>query len=174
MSTVVDSERKIKQKIFRQVLLLEAELDEKVNIPTTPQPLENPVGHSTPSHPANSSQSTYIKKVPIYKWGIKKFAGEESLVNFLELIDSLKFSRGCTDADLFDSAGDLFEHEAWTFWHNGHIKQRFTDWQGLVSMLKKSFLHDNYDQVLLNEIESRKQSAKEAVCIFIASQKAQV
>ncbi|KAL3281611.1 hypothetical protein HHI36_004817 [Cryptolaemus montrouzieri] len=112
MSIVDDSEEKIKKEIFRPILLLEADLDAKVNILTTPQPSENPVGHSTPSHPVNSSQSSFIKKVPIYKWGIIKFSGKESLVNFLELIDSLKSSRGCTDADLFDSAGDLLKHEA--------------------------------------------------------------
>ncbi|KAL3269870.1 hypothetical protein HHI36_008927 [Cryptolaemus montrouzieri] len=147
MSTVDDSKRKIKQEIFRQILHLKSDLDEK---------------------------SSYIKKVPIYKLQMnKKFSGKEFLVNVLELIDSLKSSRGCSDADLFDSADDLFEHEAWTFWHNGHIKQRFTDWQGLVFMLKKTFLHDNYDQILLNGNKSRKQSVKEPVFIFIASQEAQ-
>ncbi|KAL3269087.1 hypothetical protein HHI36_008170 [Cryptolaemus montrouzieri] len=71
------------------------------------------------------------------------------------------------------SDGDLFEHEVWTSWHNGHIKRCFSDWQGLVSMFKKTFLHDNYDHVLFNEINSKKQSVREPVSIFISSQEAQ-
>ncbi|KAL3277738.1 hypothetical protein HHI36_013078 [Cryptolaemus montrouzieri] len=128
MSTEDDTEKKTKQDILRQVLLSEADVDEKVIVPTTPPVITNPVSQSTPLHPSLSPQSTSVKKVPVYKWGIKTFSGRESLVNFLELTDSLKSSRGCTDADLFESAGDLFEHEAWTFWQNSHINRRFNDW----------------------------------------------
>ncbi|KAL3287484.1 hypothetical protein HHI36_001955 [Cryptolaemus montrouzieri] len=94
MSTEDDNEEKTKQDILRQVLLLEADLDEKVIVLTTPPVIANPVSQSTPSHPSLSPQSTSVKKVPVCKWGMKKFFGRESLVNFLELIDSLKSSRG--------------------------------------------------------------------------------
>lgn len=155
-----DSERGEQQKFLKEIMILESELADKVNPPS------QELHHSSPIAP---QQFTYVKKVPIYKWGIRKFNGKGSLMSFLELIDALKISRGCSDSDLFESAGDLFESEAWMWWHTNQSQGRFSNWEDLVTKLKVTFLHSNYDQVLLDEIRSRKQKQSEPVNIFIST-----
>lgn len=114
------------------------------------------------------------KVVPVYKWGIQKFSGKDpkELMHFLEIIESLRKSRRCTYRDLFASAGDLFEGDAWTWWHNSMLKNRFSDWNDLVSKLKDTFLPEKYDENLLTEIRSRKQLSNEQVTAFISSMEA--
>lgn len=184
-------EKLIKQELLRDVLILEADLADiqsppppipnyPSGIPNPPSPHPNypsncnPLHSSTPTNP-NMPQYTGVpvKKVPIYKWGIKKFSGKDNLLSFLELIDSLKSSRGCDNSDLFDSAADLFEGDAWTWWHNNFLKNRFSNWSDLVSKLKSTFLHSCHDEIKLNEIKSRKQLLKESITMFITDMESQ-
>lgn len=123
---------------------------------------------STPHFPVNM----FNKKVPVYKWGIRKFSGQGSLIAFLELVESLRISRGCTSEDLFASAGDLFEGHAWTWFHNAQRNHRFSSWDDLVTGLKQAFLKENYDRNLLDEIRAKKQGFREPVAVFISSMEA--
>lgn len=179
LSVDTDDQSATRQSLYREVLMLESDIAEKVSgpvsgpvdvTPTTSTPVKSTGLHSVPSP---VSVGKISKCVPVYKWGLKKFSGKESLIPFLELVESLKVSRGCTDSDLFESAGDLFENEAWTWWHNNHIKNRFTNWDELVNALKSTFLHSNYDSVLLQEIKSRKQNLRESVALYISFMEAQ-
>lgn len=120
----------------------------------------------------NIDNNPFCKKVPVFKWGIPKFSGRGSLVSFLELVESLMISRGCTKEDLFASAGDLFESHAWTWWHNAQINSRFSTWDELVEGLKQTFLRENYDRALWDEIRSRRQAFREPVLLFISSMEA--
>ncbi|KAL3283679.1 hypothetical protein HHI36_023920 [Cryptolaemus montrouzieri] len=165
----------LKHQLRTRLLELEGEFAERME-PKDEDPLLNniPASQSTPLRSSNNfSGNLSIKKVPVFKWGLKKFNGRGSLIQFLELIDSLKVSRGCTDVDLFEAATDLFEGDAWVFWHNSHLKNKFADWTELVDSLKQVFLPDNYDLNLLEDIKSRKQYVREHVSIFISSMEAQ-
>lgn len=155
-----NTEKSDQQKLLTEIMILESDLADKVNLPSQEFHQSSPIA---------PQQFTYVKKVPIYKWGIRKFSGKGSLMSFLELVDALKVSRGCSDLDLFESAGDLFESEAWMWWHTNHSQGRFSSWSDLVGNLKKTFLHSNYDQVLLDEIKARKQRQSEPVNIFIST-----
>ena len=77
-------------------------------------------------------------------------------------------SRGCTPADLFASASDLFCDIAWTWWHNESLKGTFSSWDELVHHLRLAFLRENYDRNLMDEIRSRKQGQNESVTVFIS------
>lgn len=175
LSVDKDDESAIRQNLYKEVLMLESDIAEKVSpseahFPSTSTPVKS-AGLHHPLSPVNAP--TNSKCIPVYKWGLKKFSGKEPLIPFLELVESLKVSRGCTDSDLFDSAGDLFENDAWTWWHNNHIKNRFLNWNELVDALKSTFLHSNYDSMLLQDIKSRKQNPRESVALYITFMEAQ-
>lgn len=153
-----DTETAEQQALLSEILCLESDLADRVS----PVPVDF---HSTPVTPPSF---TYSKRIPVHKWGIKKFGGREPLMPFLELVESLKHSRGCYERDLFESAGDLFEFEAWTWWYTNHSNGRFSDWNDLVTKLKDTFLNSDYDQIVLDEIRARKQKFSEPVSIFIS------
>lgn len=127
---------------------------------------------STPELSPNFMSPLENKKVPVYKWGLKKFSGQGSLIEFLEIVESLRISRGCSKEDLFASAGDLLEAHAWTWWHNSYKKGRFLSWEELEQGLKQTFLCDNYDRNLLDEIRAKRQGPRERASIFISSMEA--
>lgn len=153
-----EAETTEQQALLTQILCLESDLADKLS----PAPADF---HSTP---VSQQSFTYSKKIPVHKWGIRKFGGREPLMPFLELVESLKDSRGCSDRDVFESAGDLFESEAWTWWYSNHSRGRFSDWKDLVTKLRDTFLNSDYDQIVLDEIRARKQKPSEPVSIFIS------
>lgn len=162
-----DCEEKQKREVAIKIIELEADFYDC-------KPTEKCVT-STPTVPSVlvSSHLSSCNKVPVYKWNLKKFSGKEPLIPFLELIDTLKISRGCTDTDLFESASDLFELDAWNWWHNHFVRKTFSNWSELVNALKDTFLHSNYDHILLDEIKSRKQRSGENVSVFITTLESQ-
>lgn len=161
-----DSDDQVKslKTLSDTLIMLESDLAEKVF------PSYAPHSSSTPIH--STAQHCNVKSVPVYKWGISKFSGKGCLITFLELVESLRISRGCSKEDLFASAGDLFEGHAWTWWHNSYINHRYASWLELVDGLKQAFLRDNYDRSLLDEIRSRKQGVREPITVYISSMEA--
>nr|CAH7769236.1 unnamed protein product [Callosobruchus chinensis] len=191
------SEEEITQKsrFKTQLVIAESDLLAKLQLPTghsSPAPM--PVTFN-PTQPMQTQPVTTVaaplpplamnpqpfapvsftqqKKIPIFKWGIRKFNGKTSLIEFLELVQSLMASRGCNEMDLYAAAGDLFEGIAWTWWHNGFVRGAFHDWGDLVRQLKDAFLRDNYDINLIDEIRRRKQGQREPVITFIAFMESQ-
>lgn len=161
----VEEQKRVKLELEGRLIALESQLEEKVN----PFPIPR---HSSTPNKASEQQFNGVKSVPVYKWGITKFSGRGCLVTFLELVESLRVSRGCSTEELFASAGDLLEGHAWTWWHNHHVNRRFVTWEALVIGLKNTFLQDNYDRSLMDEIRSRKQGIREPVSIYISSMEA--
>ncbi|XP_072385439.1 uncharacterized protein [Diabrotica undecimpunctata] len=164
--TSVDEE-KLKKAIRYDLLKLEGTLSDIVD---QPDMVDQPVASTPDRVNLNYSQSSAspVKSVPVYKWGIKKFSGKEPLIPFLEQIETLKFSRNCTDEDLFISAGDLFEGAAFTWWHNHFTKKSFNSWSELVASLKETYLPYNYERNLWEQIRSTKQSFKQPVSAYIS------
>lgn len=160
-----DEEESERQRLQMFLLSLEGELAERV------APVIS-IESSTPVDPNQMNSQTHFsfsnKSTPVYKWGLKKFSGEGSIMAFLEKVESLRISRNCSKEEVFASAGDLFDGQAWTWWYNNHTKGRFEGWEDLVLELKGTFLKGHYDRNLMDEIKSRKQSSKEKVSIFIS------
>lgn len=160
-----DDQKVVKLELEDMLIALESQLAERVNSVSTPRHSSTPVRSSEP-------QYNTVKTIPVYKWGIRKFSGQGCLISFLELVESLRISRGCSTEELFSSAGDLFEGQAWQWWHNHHKNHRFSTWDELVVGLKFTFISDNYDRRLMDEIRSRKQGNREPVSMYISSMEA--
>jgi hypothetical protein len=124
-----------------------------------------------PSHMSLQSvgSNSSTKSVPVHKWGIH-FNGHTDLIVFLEQVDDLMIARNITAVDLFNSAYDLFEGPALTWYRS--IRDNVTDWLGLVSRLKVSFLPCDYDDKLWDDIKNRKQRKDESIVIYVAEMNA--
>lgn len=166
MNHTSDEETQRKNDLYVEILTLEGDLDAKV-FPAASTPLDPNLG--SVSFNANAVNQVVSKSVPVHKWGLQKFTGEGSLMAFLEKVETFRMSRGCSTDEVFASAGDLFDSQAWTWWYNHHKKGRFIDWDDLVGKLKETFLRNHYDRNLLEEIKARKQNPKEPVYLFISS-----
>ncbi|XP_050517488.1 uncharacterized protein LOC126892097 [Diabrotica virgifera virgifera] len=164
MAASDEKEEETKQKFKMDVSILFGELEEKLG---NPQDEEEPQ-HFSSTPIASPSFLTASKPIPVHKWGIRKFSGGTNLIPFLEQLNVLKQSRGCKDSDLFLSAGDLFEGSAFTWWHNHYLKKSFASWDELVSTLKQTYLPDNYDRALWEQIRTKQQGPDEPFFSFIA------
>jgi hypothetical protein len=79
-------------------------------------------------------------------------------------------ARNVTAVDLFNSAYALFEDPALRWFRS--IRDNVTDWLGLMSRLKLSFLPRDYDNKLWDDIKSRKQRKDESIIIYVAEMNA--
>lgn len=105
---------------------------------------------------------SYSGKSAIAKWGIK-FTGDVrdfSVHNFLERVTELRLARGVSEADLFESAIDLFDAKA-LLWYRSN-RARFNDWQTLTDLLRKHYEPPDYKARLLQDILSRTQDSSES------------
>lgn len=160
--------RIFKNENYATCLELEADLHERVTIPSN--------NSDTVTQPQNTSvaprQSEVVlplpKNIPIYKWGVT-FDGEHkssSLNSFLERVVELAEARGVSKRELYLSAVDLFAGKG-LIWYRS-VKSTVQDWDSLVVLLKQEFLPSDYDDQLWEEIKARKQGKTETVSIFIA------
>ncbi|XP_050499678.1 uncharacterized protein LOC114333202 [Diabrotica virgifera virgifera] len=158
-------EEKLKKAIRFNLLKLEGTL---CNIVEQPDLLDQPMTSTRVNLNCSESSISPSKPVPVYKWGIKKFSGKQPLIPFLEQIEIFKFSRNCTDEDLFISACDLFEGAAFTWWHNNFSQKKFHSWADLVTSLKETYLPYNYERDLWEQIRSTKQFSRQPVSAYIS------
>lgn len=144
------------------------------NNPADPNFSLLPVHTSSPSQPLSSnsnavfhqtSSSSHIKSVPVYKWQIK-FSGKpsESFNAFLEEVDEHCRSRCVDKAQLFESARDLFAGDALRLY--SWLKRFVTDWDGLVALMKDEYI-PSADK-LWQQILARTQGESESVCLYVA------
>nr|CAI5861030.1 unnamed protein product [Callosobruchus analis] len=153
-----ENQEAMKQRLLLLLLRLEAELDEKVS-PATSTPVER-----MPPAPVFSSP----KPILPYKWNISfKGTPDESVISFLEKVESMRLSRCVQKNELFLSAGDLFKDKAW-IWFNVN-RPRFSDWDSLVAKLKEDFLPYQYQEDLMQEINNRTQGSEERVSLYICA-----
>nr|CAI5853480.1 unnamed protein product [Callosobruchus analis] len=153
-----ENQEAMKQRLLLLLLRLEAELDEKVS-PATSTPVER-----MPPAPVFSSP----KPILPYKWNLSfKGTPDESVISFLEKVESMRLSRCVQKNELFLSAGDLFKDKAWV-WFNVN-RPRFSDWDSLVAKLKEDFLPYQYQEDLMQEINNRTQGSEERVSLYICA-----
>lgn len=160
IKTESDAQQSEQKKLRLQLLGLEGDFDGKI-MPLTSTP------HSPILDPTFHNFQYSSKPVLPYKWNIC-FTGttnNESVISFLEKVESIRIARGVNKDDLFKSAGDLFKSQAWTWYNNN--KTRFQSWDQLTKKLKDDFLPYNYDENLLDEIRNRTQASNEKVALYI-------
>lgn len=151
-------------------LELEALASENLQHPvvaeTSPANFNSTVMHNTSFFPNLVSQNSN-KSVPVYKWDLK-FSGDKgsSLKSFLERVDELCASRNVSKTELFNSACDLFSHNALVYFRS--VKNSVSDWDGLVEKLVTEFLPIDYDDQLWTEIRGRTQAKNESISMFVA------
>lgn len=113
------------------------------------------------------SPNRATRSVPVYKWNLT-FNGSHSVSvgEFLELIEERRVSRNVSTDELFQSAADLFEGKARTWYRS--IKHKVTSWDELVYQLKLNFVPADYDECLWDEIRTRTQGLNENVGEYFA------
>ena len=162
IKTLTDAEQKGQKELRFKLIEIEGDFDQK-NKPAT----------STPHSPNHESLQTFFntsKVILPYKWNLY-FTGnksKDSVLAFLEKVESMRISRGVSKDDLFKCAGDLFKSQAWTWYNNN--RSRFNNWDQLVNKLKEDFLPYNYDENLLDEIRNR--TVNEKVLMYITNMEA--
>lgn len=117
--------------------------------------------------PLTSKPFHFPNYVAPYKWNVH-FSGSpnESVNSFLEKINLLREARGVSKQELFASACDLFQDQAWNWYLS--IRSRVKNWDDLELKLREDFLPYFYDEDLWQEIHSRTQGSNERVAIYIS------
>lgn len=126
----------------------------------------------TPSsllQPQSQLQGSFDSKaIPIYKWGLQFNNGPgQSVGAFLQRVEELQRARGISETQLFQSAVDLFTGSA-LVWYRSTVG-RISSWSELRKEMKVVFQTPDYDDMLVQEIMSRRQGDHEHVDLYIAS-----
>jgi hypothetical protein len=117
---------------------------------------------------ARGDTSFRAPSVPVYKWNLK-FSGEDSRLSlsaFLMRVEELRVSRNVTEEELFQSANDLFEGRALTWFRS--VRRNAYDWRSLVALLRNQFQPADYNDRLFEEIRRRTQGPDESIAMFAA------
>lgn len=113
-------------------------------------------------------QRQETRSVPVYKWGLQfDNSSGQSIGSFLQRVEELRRARGITETQLFNSAVDLFSGSV-LVWYRSTVG-RITTWQNLCKEMKVVFQTPDYDDMLTQEIMSRRQGEQESIDIYIAS-----
>lgn len=109
-----------------------------------------------------------IKKiqVPLKDWGIKFSGDDQSVHAFLEAIEEMKSARNASDADLFNSAFDLFSGRA-LIWLKA-IRRETSSWEEIVQEMRNEFEPLDYTERLWEEIRSRTQGEDEKIGFYVS------
>lgn len=135
------------------------------SLPPEPEVPERNI--STPIQTTPRMESNYFKRQPIQKWNLK-FSGENkhlSVHDFLERVEELRLARHCSQAELFDSAIDLFEGKA-LLWYRSN-RQRVNDWEGLAELLRRHYEPPDYKSRLFKDIMARTQGPDESIVEYM-------
>ncbi|KAJ8916999.1 hypothetical protein NQ315_012915 [Exocentrus adspersus] len=109
-----------------------------------------------------------IKSVPVSKWNITKFSGDNikiSLGAFLENVEEVRMSRNVSESQLLNSASDLFTGKALIWFRS--IKPKIHSWANLVDELRSQFQTPQFNEKLIKEIKQRTQGPDETIGIYI-------
>ena len=141
--------------------LLERSLQQLVSPPRTSTP-------SRPRAPSPVAPCSFVKPVPVYKWGLT-FSGKPgtSVNAFLARAQELATARGVSEPELFASALDLFEGSA-LMWYRA-VRDEVNSWGELAQRLREEFQPIDYDDRLLDEIKRRTQGETESIAVYFAT-----
>ncbi|KAJ3661334.1 hypothetical protein Zmor_005733 [Zophobas morio] len=119
------------------------------------------------SQAANTAQQTVsIRPKDLRSWNLQ-FDGENMSVNaFIERAEELCVAYGVECDSLVASAIFLFAGKALVWWRAN--RSSLTSWSTMCSKLRAEFQPPDFDELLWDEIRTRRQGSTETVGIFIA------
>ena len=132
--------------------------------------LQSQLSRRTSEVPAQSMASVPAPKAgEVHKWNLHYSGSKsESVFGFLESVKDKAQSRNVNDSLLFKCASDLFTRPALIWYRSGLERNSFSTWNELVSQLKSTFLPQDWEDILLDEIKTRKQGPDESIEIYVA------
>jgi len=98
-----------------------------------------------------------------------RFDGHGSVQAFIQRVEELCEARGISHQKLFNSAGELFSHDA-LFWYRG-VREDVNSWRELRALLLEEFLPFDYNERLMAEIRSRTQGPDENIIQYLSIMK---
>lgn len=116
------------------------------------------------------SNVAYTKKAQIHKWKLK-FIGEPGtlpLGEFLRRVRELARSRGASKLDVFESAVELFDGSALSWYRAGMQSGKFRNWDDVETELKEDFRAYDYGDNMWEYIRSRLQKSNERIVTYFA------
>lgn len=140
--------------------------EDQVHNPIRPNPIRNqPIVYE--DRRFQTAQRRTKKTIPINQWNVK-FSGDGgiSLSEFLEEVELFAQSEQFSEEELFASAIHLFSGHA-RKWFKANYDDLIS-WTELVAALREEFESENYDYILLSEIDSRFQGKEEPFSSFLA------
>ena len=132
--------------------------------------LQTKLSNQSNSQPTHITYSApIVKSGEVHKWNLH-FSGNksESVFGFLESVKDKAQSRNVDDALLFKCASDLFTGSALVWFRSGLERGVFSTWSQLVVHLKRTFLPEDWEDILMDEIKCRRQGADESIEIYVA------
>lgn len=113
------------------------------------------------------NKKCHSKHEAIYKWGLK-FTGninDMSVYEFLDRVTEMKMARKVSEKELYDSAYDLFDGKARSWFVNN--RTRFNNWKALSSLLISHYAQHDYRPRLFQNILERTQDPNEPIIDYI-------
>lgn len=136
-------------------------------------PIQQPEFQSSSFAAVNQqAQFRNQRSVPIHQWKIS-FSGDDHgmhLYDFLTQLELFQRSENVSDTDMLYSIMHLLSGRA-KLWYLS-VFERFRNWEQVVSAMKREFLPQNYDYILLNDINNRVQKRNESFGEFITHMQA--
>jgi hypothetical protein len=123
---------------------------------------------STPPSTAAATSNVVTRSQPVERWNLK-FSGDGkgiSLHHFLERVSELQIARHVSNQQLYESAIDLFSGKA-LWWYRAH-QDRFHDWEGLTSLLRRHYEPPDYRSRLFQDMLHRTQDETESFVEYFA------
>lgn len=114
------------------------------------------------------SNKRFMERVSVYKWGVTFKGNEkpEGVMTFLERVEELRVARNVSKSKLFTTAIDLFSGDAVPWYRSARGK--VNSWDELITELKLDFLPADFDDIVWEEIRSRRQFKGEKISIYLA------
>lgn len=159
-----EEEEEYKAEASADCLLLEGQLDDKV-VPVGPSVSSNII----PSQPVVNIPAPVVQvshPTNLADWNIKFSGDSKGVFPFLEKVRDLAESRNVGQEVLFRSAVELFTGSAAVWFRS--VRSTVSSWNELIGLLKATFLPQDYDEDLWNQIKSRKQKKNESFALFQA------
>lgn len=117
------------------------------------------------ANPFNQNFKNNRHTLPVSKWSITKYDGEDqglTLNEFLEIVKAVAQAEHVTETELFESAVHLFTGSALKWYMTMRSSNRLTCWQHLVWELRKTFMHPDLDSLIKTKIYQRRQMRNES------------
>ncbi|KAF9409379.1 hypothetical protein HW555_011244 [Spodoptera exigua] len=95
-----------------------------------------------------------------------KYDGKSCVRAFIQRVSEFSVARNITNAKLLSFATEIFVDDALHWFRS--VKHQVSSWEELVVLLQQDFDKADYDYLLLSEIRSRTQGAKENITIYLS------